>query len=125
MIIAPVDDVELELVKNIIDDRTKNGIGLAPTHVIDIYKIRSGRFRGVRVWTHYNPGNGRREDLFITDSDNHHMIFEEGELIGDKWEDKETRILLGSGTEAAISKMNKIPRLPEMTNIQKESGIEF
>lgn len=77
MIVAPVDDVEVELIKNILDEK-----GLArPTHVIDVYKIRSGRFRGVRVWTSFNPGNGRRKDLFITDSDNHYMRFEEGELL--------------------------------------------
>lgn len=75
-IIAPVDEAEMEQVKTIVDK-----IGLAPTHVIDVYKIRSGRFRGVRIWTRINLGNGRQEDLFITDSDNNYLTFDAGERI--------------------------------------------
>ena len=75
-IIMPVDEVEKEQVKDII-----NKVGVAPSHVIDIYKIRSGRFRGVRVWTLINLGNGRQRDLFITDSENNLLTFEEYEKI--------------------------------------------
>ena len=75
-IIAPVDEAEMEQVKTIVDK-----IGIAPTHVIDVYKIRSGRFRGVRIWTRINLGNGRQEDLFITDSDNNYLTFDAGERI--------------------------------------------
>lgn len=37
-----------------------------PTHVIDIYKMRRGRYRGVRIWTHIHLGTGYRNDLFMT-----------------------------------------------------------
>ena len=41
-----------------------------PTHIIDIYKMRRGRFKNVRIWTHLHLGTGYRKDLFITDENN-------------------------------------------------------
>jgi len=75
-IIARVEPTDLEQVSE-----SANRCGKAPTHVTDIYKIRSGRFKGTRIWSYYNLGNGRREDLFITDDNNHEITFESYELI--------------------------------------------
>lgn len=41
-----------------------------PTHIIDIYKMRRGRYKNVRIWTNLNLGNGRRTDLFMTTAEN-------------------------------------------------------
>ena len=41
-----------------------------PTHVLDIYKMRQGRCKMVRIWTKLHLGTGYREDLFITTSEN-------------------------------------------------------
>jgi len=41
-----------------------------PTHILDIYKMRRGRYKNVRIWTRLNLGNGRRNDLFMTTADN-------------------------------------------------------
>lgn len=41
-----------------------------PTHVLDIYKMRRGRYKNVRIWTHLDLGNGYRKDLFITTAEN-------------------------------------------------------
>ena len=41
-----------------------------PTHVIDIYKMRRGRFKNVRIWLNLHLGTGYRKDLFMTDSNN-------------------------------------------------------
>ena len=41
-----------------------------PTHVLDIYKMRRGRFKNVRIWTQLHLGTGYRKDLFITTADN-------------------------------------------------------
>ena len=41
-----------------------------PTHILDIYKMRRGRYKNVRVWTNLDLGNGRRKDLFMTTADN-------------------------------------------------------
>lgn len=50
--------------KYILDDNYK------PTHILDIYKMRRGRFKNVRIWCHLDLGTGRRQDLFMTTSDN-------------------------------------------------------
>ena len=41
-----------------------------PTHVIDIYKMRRGRYKNVRIWINLDLGTGRRTDLFMTTADN-------------------------------------------------------
>ena len=41
-----------------------------PTHIIDIYKMRRGSYRGVRIWSHIHLGTGRRKDLFMTTANN-------------------------------------------------------
>ena len=41
-----------------------------PTHIIDIYKMRRGRFKNVRIWINLHLGTGYRKDLFITDANN-------------------------------------------------------
>ena len=41
-----------------------------PTHVLDIYKMRRGRYKNVRIWTYLHLGTGYRKDLFITSADN-------------------------------------------------------
>lgn len=42
--------------------------GITPNIVTDIYKVRSGEWNQVRIWTNFNFGNLRKEDLFITNS---------------------------------------------------------
>lgn len=41
-----------------------------PTHIIDIYKMRRGRYKNVRIWVNLHLGTGRRIDLFMTTADN-------------------------------------------------------
>lgn len=41
-----------------------------PTHVIDIYKMRRGQYKNVRIWCRINLGTGEREDLYMTRMDN-------------------------------------------------------
>lgn len=41
-----------------------------PTHILDIYKMRRGRYKMVRIWTRLHLGTGEREDLFITNAEN-------------------------------------------------------
>lgn len=38
-----------------------------PTHVRDIYKARRGRYSNVRIWSIFDLGTARIEDLFVTD----------------------------------------------------------
>lgn len=46
----------------------KNNSTIIPTHVFDFYKVRSGRWTQVRVWSYFDAGTLRLKDLFITDS---------------------------------------------------------
>ena len=41
-----------------------------PTHVIDIYKNRRGRYKNVRIWCKIDLGTGERKDLFLTRANN-------------------------------------------------------
>ena len=54
----------------LIDAKYIDDVDFKPTHVIDVYKNRRGRYKNVRIWTRLNLGNGDRQDLFITTSEN-------------------------------------------------------
>lgn len=41
-----------------------------PTHILDIYKMRRGRYKMVRIWTRLHLGTGEREDMFMTTAEN-------------------------------------------------------
>jgi replicative DNA helicase len=41
-----------------------------PTHIIDIYKMRRGRYKNIRIWTTLHLGTGYRKDRFMTTADN-------------------------------------------------------
>ena len=53
---------EWEVLEPLFDER-----GL-PNLVTDIYKVRSGEWTQVRIWSRMNLGTLKKEDLFITDS---------------------------------------------------------
>ena len=46
---------------------------MRPTHVLDIYKMRRGRYKMVRLWIHLHLGTGYRRDLFMTNAINQPM----------------------------------------------------
>lgn len=46
-----------------------------PTHILDIYKMRRGRYKMVRIWTQLDLGTGQRRDIFMTDAVNNPMTF--------------------------------------------------
>ena len=52
---------ELDILKSSIDR-----ICVTPNIVTDIYKVRSGEWNQVRIWSYVDLGNLRKEDLFIT-----------------------------------------------------------
>ena len=56
--------------EGIIDAKYLEDPDYRPTHIIDIYKMRRGRYRGIRIWSHIHLGTGRRVDLFMTSSNN-------------------------------------------------------
>lgn len=56
--------------ENLIDPKIIEDSNYKPTHIIDIYKMRRGRYKNVRIWVSLHLGTGRRKDLFITSADN-------------------------------------------------------
>ena len=54
-------ELDLDIIQNEIN---------RPTHIIDIYKMRRGRYKNVRIWINLDLGTGRRKDLFMTNADN-------------------------------------------------------
>ena len=52
-----------------------------PTHVTDIYKLRSGTYKGARIWSKINLGTGHKEDLFLTDESGKLLIMEDYEFL--------------------------------------------
>lgn len=44
-----------------------NRVGIIPNQVLDIYKVRRGRYTNVRVWSQVDLGTCRKQDLFLTD----------------------------------------------------------
>jgi len=48
--------------------RTENLTSINPNIVTDVYKVRSGEWNQVRIWSNVNLGNLRKKDLFVTDA---------------------------------------------------------
>ena len=57
--------------EGLIDPKYLDDFDYKPTHIIDIYKMRRGRYKNVRIWINLNLGTGRRVDLFMTTADNY------------------------------------------------------
>lgn len=47
----------------------QNSFSYAPTLVTDVFKNRGGRWNRIRIWSYYDAGSLRTEDLFITTAD--------------------------------------------------------
>ena len=74
-----------------LDARYLENENMRPTHILDIYKMRRGRYKNVRIWTRLDLGNGRREDLFMTTADNQPIgeivdIFSSSKELPIEWE---------------------------------------
>lgn len=68
--------------------------GFVPNIVTDVYKVRSGEWTQVRIWSDVNLGNLRKKDLFVTNS---RMEVLEGVGTGYNyiidWEDEELAMI--------------------------------
>ena len=53
----------------------------SPTHVTDIYKLRSGTYKGCRIWSKINLGTGHKIDLFLTDEAGNLITMEDYEYL--------------------------------------------
>lgn len=62
-IMARPSKEELELLQSV-----SVQLGKTPNIVTDVYKVRKGRWTQVRIWSLFDYGTMRREDLFMTDN---------------------------------------------------------
>lgn len=61
-VISRVTKEEEELLNDTIQK-----IGITPNQVMDVYKVRRGKYTNVRIWSYVDLGTCRKLDLFITD----------------------------------------------------------
>lgn len=81
---------EIDTLKMVIES-----IGIVPNVVTDIFKVRSGEWTEVRIWSDVNLGNLRKRDLFITDSRlNVIEDFNQSYKYETNWEEEEENELL-------------------------------
>lgn len=61
---------------------------LIPNIVTDVYKVRSGQWTQVRIWSYFDMGIMRREDLYITDAQFNviNNFFDEPQVVIENWE---------------------------------------
>lgn len=62
-IVSRVTPDEEELLGEAIEN-----IGIVPNQVMDVYKVRRGRYTNVKIWSCVDLGTCRKVDLFITDA---------------------------------------------------------
>ena len=72
-----------------------SGIAETPNLVTDIYKVRSGEWTQVRVWSVMNLGTLKKKDLFVTDSRMNSIegFYEREEYQIKNWDEEEDQIL--------------------------------
>ena len=78
---------ELEALQNVTIIET-------PNIVTDVYKVRSGQWSQVRIWSYFNGGTMRKKDLFITDSRLNIIedFFSEPQIQIENWEKDNSNI---------------------------------
>lgn len=104
-VISRVTKEELEVLEGI-----TNEIGAVPNQVMDIYKVRRGRYTNVRIWSIVDLGTCRKEDLFITD-DRLNLI--DIEILGIDFENRKDEDLI-------LDIMNKLNDDKEVEELIKE-----
>jgi len=72
-----------------------SGMAETPNLVTDIYKVRSGEWTQVRVWSVMNLGTLKKKDLFVTDSRMNSIegFYEREEYQIKNWDEEEDQIL--------------------------------
>lgn len=65
-------------------------ISFLPNIVTDIYKVRSGEWNQVRIWSDVNLGNLRKKDLFVTNARMEVMNIGTKYAYQVSWEDERT-----------------------------------
>lgn len=110
-------------------------VGIIPNQVLDVYKVRRGRYTNVRIWSYMDLGNCRKKDLFVTDEKGREInnfdiidfIFKESEdthfpAIISRLNSSNLQMPAPEKTmEETINEVNEIPDVPApVENIEKK-----
>lgn len=121
-IISRVSPEEEELISGI------NNNGYIPNQVMDVYKVRRGKYTNVKIWSYTDLGTCRKEDLFITNAalgpiDGFHIVH----FVFDDMDNESAEFLsqLNEGNiqveqEQVEIKLNEIIPTPELNSSNKE-----
>ena len=93
-------------------------IGIIPNQVMDIYKVRRGKYTNVRVWSYVDLGTCRKQDLFITDEKFHSI--EGFKTINFSFSDKANI----EGIQEFVDKLNNNEAIEEEV-IEEEKKVEI
>lgn len=104
-VISRVTKEELEILEPI-----TNEMGIIPNQVMDIYKVRRGRYTNVRIWSVVDLGTCRKQDLFITDDRLNLIDFE---ILGIDFENRKDSDLI-------LEVMNKLNNNEDIDELIKE-----
>lgn len=73
---------------------SEEGISFSPNIVTDIYKVRSGEWNQVRIWSDVNLGNLRKKDLFVTNARMEVLDIGTRYNYQVNWEDEDTSTII-------------------------------
>ncbi len=73
---------------------TEGGIQFTPNIVTDIFKVRSGEWNQVRIWSDVNLGNLRKNDLFVTNARMEIQNIGTQFKYEQNWEDQDMKTLI-------------------------------
>ena len=88
-VISKVSQEDLEALEGPIKET-----GHTPNQVLDIYKVRRGRYNNVKVWSEVDLGTCRKEDIFITDVNFKLIDFQKAQFMFDEDDADEVMNLL-------------------------------
>ena len=84
---------QLKTMLELLEPLYENNIANKPNLVTDIFKVRSGEWTQVRIWSKMNLGTLKKEDLFITNSRLEPIegFFEREEYEIKNWDEEEDK----------------------------------
>ena len=84
---ADIGMISARPTKEELDFFSSLGSQVLPNIVTDIYKVRSGEWNQVRIWSYIDLGTLRKEDLYLTDSRMEIINFDKHFVYEIDWED--------------------------------------
>lgn len=94
-----------------------------PNQVMDVYKVRRGKYTNVRIWSKVDLGTCRKQDLFITD--NNMNLLKDFEFIQAEYEEMENEKEIISFKKQLNFDLENNGHLTQMINLKEEAQEEI